>query len=138
MSIGIDTSSSATSAGRIYGSNRSFQTSVSAIESSSTSVLISSRMERLAENFGAATSQVNDALTGITAGSRRQVSAEHIGASDRRYSAAREMGEADYGSDVDTIGGAYDVMDKVEAALRSMGRDAVLAQANQLPTGAMS
>jgi hypothetical protein len=99
-------------------------------------VLISSRLERLAANFNSATGAVNDALTSMEAGSRRRVDPSDVGSSNRRYSPAAEMGEVDYGSNVDTIGGPSDTIDQVMNLLRSMGQDAVRAQANQLPNPA--
>jgi len=97
-------------------------------------VQISSRTERMSENQAIAAAQTNDALTSLAPGSRRQVSPEHIGASNQQYSLTRELAGVDYGSNVDTAGGPFDVIDKVLAALNDLGESALLAQTNLLPT----
>lgn len=126
---------SITSADAVYGSTRAKTVSPSepaeGTGGGSLNVLISSRLERLAAQIGAASD------TG-TYGSQREFTPDTVGASELRYSPAGESGDVDYGDNVDTVGGAFDTIERVESALRQMGREGVLAQANQLPRGAMS
>ena len=96
-------------------------------------VHLSAHIERLSENQSIAIANANDALTNLEPGSRRQVSPADIGASNRQYSLSHELGGVDYGSNVTTAGGPFDVIDKVLAALDEMGESALQAQSNLLP-----
>ena len=129
---------SVTSVDAVYGSTRAKPTGsrepTEGGDSGSLNVLISSRLERLSKLVGSTTGQVSDA--GVY-DSQRNSAPDSFGASELRYSPSAEGGQADYGKNVDTVGGAFDTMDRVESALRQMGREAVLAQANQQPRGAM-
>ena len=114
------------------GSTRAYSASAnsgSEVSTSGQSVLIASRMERLAQNYGAS-------RAGSDARSLGGGQEEQFGASELRYSTAE--GATDYGSNVDRVGGPFETIEKVLTSLRRMGQDAVLAQANQLPTGAQS
>jgi len=97
-------------------------------------VQLSDHIQRLTENQAMATAELDDALTRLTPGSRRQVSATDIGASDREYSTARELNGFDIGSDVDTAGGPFELLDRVLSALHELGDNPLLAQTKLLPT----
>ncbi len=55
-----------------------------------------------------------------------------------RFSAAQHVGEMDLDTGIDTIGGPLDLVDKAVDQMTDLGRNAVLAQANQLPPVSMS
>jgi len=55
-----------------------------------------------------------------------------------KFSAAQHMGELDLDTGIDSIGGPLELVDKTVDQMSSLGRNAVLAQANQLPPVALS
>jgi hypothetical protein len=126
MSIGI---AAIQDAANVYtpGSTRTFSAKSSAdplaLGSDAINVLVSSRLDRLAENLASAADRQG------SAGSDRLASEERFGASELRYTQAE--GTSGDGSAAATV-------ENTLAAMRQMGQDAILAQANQLPTGAMS
>jgi hypothetical protein len=126
MSIGIP---AIQGAANIYtpGSTRTLpaesQADPAALGSSEINILISSRLDRLAESFGFAADR-----PGSGGSPRLGSSEEHYGASELRYTPS-EAAPID--------GGAFDTIEMTLVVMRQMGQDAILAQANQLPTGAM-
>jgi hypothetical protein len=128
MSVGI---AAIQGAANIYtpGSTRTFSAKSEAdpvaLGSGAINVLVSSRLDRLAENLASAADRMGSASAGSE---RLGAPDEQFGASELRYTQAE-------GRSGD--GAAFDTVEKTLAAMRQMGQDAILAQANQLPTGAM-
>jgi hypothetical protein len=126
MSVGI---AAIQGAANIYtpGSTRTFsaksEADPAALGSGAINVLVSSRLDRLAENLASAADRMGSAGPELLGESEEQ-----FGASELRYTPAEgTSGE----------GGAAATVENTLAAMRQMGQDAILAQANQLPTGAM-
>ncbi len=113
------------------GSSRTFSAggkSDSAEGSQSLDVLISNRLDRLAKNIGSSNSPT---LGDLRYDEYMYSPPEEFGSSELRYSPAED-------SDSSLAGGHYDTIERALESLRRMGQDAVRAQANQPPSGAMS
>ena len=123
------------------GGGYTVSTRVTRAESASTTgtgiidlgVQVSDHLQRISDNQSVAIAQTNDGISRLTAGSRRMVAAENLGA-DRQYSAAGELNGFDVGSNVDTMGGPFEVIDRVLQALDDLGDNPLLAQTRLLPS----
>jgi hypothetical protein len=105
--------------------------------SSTPSVVVSDRLDKLAERFGFSTDGVTGATSAVSSGAWGRVDSSELGASEPRYSSSEDRGangvarQASSASTGETIEG-------VLTDLRRMGQDAIRAQANQLPHPGLS